>query len=187
MPLVEDDDMIEKVSPATADETLGDAVLSRAAEAGPLGLDAEALDGADDLFAEVRGAVEYQILRCRVVRESLAQLLRDPRARRTPGDAEVQNPPSIMRDHEETVEHPKRKCRHREEVHRGDDFTMIAQEGHPSLGRLRVSRSFAYPAQHGPLRDVEAEHPELAMNARRSPGWVLTYYAEDQIPHFSWS
>src|ERR1035441_5431916 len=86
--LVENDDMIEQVSPATADETLGDAVLPRAAEAGALRLDAEALDSADSLFAEIRGAVEDQIPRRFVVRERLAQLLRDPRARRMLGDAE---------------------------------------------------------------------------------------------------
>jgi hypothetical protein len=118
MPLVEDDDVIEQVPAAVADKALGDAVLPRASEAGPLGLNAEALHCVDDIFAEVRRPVEDQILRCRVVRESLAQLLRDPRAGRMPGDAEVQNPPSIMRDHEETVKHPKGECRHGEEVHR---------------------------------------------------------------------
>ena len=97
MAFVENDDVIEQVSAATTHKAFGNAVLPRAAEAGAFGLDAEALDRVDHLFAEVRGAVEDQILRCRVVRESLAQLLRDPRARRTPCDAEVRNPPSIMR------------------------------------------------------------------------------------------
>ena len=57
------DDMIQQVAATVADEALGDAVLPRAAEAGPLGLDPGALDRADNFFAEVRGTVEDQILR----------------------------------------------------------------------------------------------------------------------------
>jgi hypothetical protein len=104
-----------------------------------------------------------------------------------PGDAEVQNPPSIVSDHEETVEHPKRECRYREEIHRGDDFTMIAEKRRPSSGRLRIPRGLPHPAQHGSLGDREAEHPQLAMNPRRSPRPVLGHHTKDQIPHFSWS
>jgi N-acyl-D-aspartate/D-glutamate deacylase len=40
MAFVEDDDVIEQVSAAVADEAFGNAVLPRAAEAGPFGLDA---------------------------------------------------------------------------------------------------------------------------------------------------
>jgi len=40
MAFVEDDDMIEQVASAVADEAFGNAVLPRAAEAGPFGLDA---------------------------------------------------------------------------------------------------------------------------------------------------
>src|ERR1019366_5311778 len=89
-----------------------------------------------------------------------------------------------MRDHEETVEHPKRECRHREEVHRGDDFTMIAQKSCPSLSRLRVPRSFAHPTQHSALGDVESEHLEFAVDSWRSPGSVLVHHSEDQFAHF---
>jgi hypothetical protein len=52
MPLVENDDVIEQVSAATTHEAFCHAVLPRASEAGPLGLDAEALDRADSFFAE---------------------------------------------------------------------------------------------------------------------------------------
>jgi hypothetical protein len=45
MPFVERDDMIEQVSSAVANEALRNSILPRAAEAGPLGRDAEALDG----------------------------------------------------------------------------------------------------------------------------------------------
>ena len=95
MPLVEHDHMIEQVSPAIADETLRDAILSRTAKAGPLGLDAEALDGAKDLGIEVGGAVENEILRSRVIGKCVPQLLCHPGARRMPGHITVEYAPSV--------------------------------------------------------------------------------------------
>jgi len=87
-----------------------------------------------------------------------------------------------MGDDEEAVDHPKGQRWHGEEVHRGDGLAVIAQKCHPSPCRLRVSWSLPHPAQHRPLRDVETQHPQLAMNAGRSPGRVLGHHAEDQIP-----
>src|SRR6185437_7863886 len=55
---------------------------------------------------------------------------------------------------------------------------------YPSLRRLRAPRRLPHPTQHCPLRDVEAEHPKLAMNPGRSPGPVLRYNAEDELAHF---
>ena len=98
-----------------------------------------------------------------------------------PGDAEVQNPSSIMRDHEEAVEHPKRQSRYREEVRRGDNFTVIAQKSCPSRSWLRAPGSFPHPTQHSALGDVESEHLQFTMNALRSPGRVLGRHSEDQF------
>ena len=58
---VKDDDMIEQVSPAVANEAFCDAVLPRAAECSSFGSYAEALHRIHDFFIEVRSAVEYQI------------------------------------------------------------------------------------------------------------------------------
>ena len=138
MPLVEDNHVIQQVSPTVADEAFCYSVLPRAAEAGPFWLDPKALDGADDLNVEVAPAIEYQILRGGVVREGLAQLMRDPCAGRMPCDAEVQKATAIMRDDEEAVDHPEGESRHGEEVHRGNDLAMVAQECRPALGRLLV-------------------------------------------------
>ena len=68
MPFVEYDDVIKQVPAATANKAFRDSVLPRASEAGPLGLNAEALYGANDCLAEICGAVEDQITRSRIVR-----------------------------------------------------------------------------------------------------------------------
>ena len=61
MSFVEHDDMIEQVASAITHPAFGDAVLPRASEAGSLRFNAEALDGADYLLAEVRRPVEDQV------------------------------------------------------------------------------------------------------------------------------
>ena len=54
----------------------------------------------------------------------------------------------------------------------------------PIACRLRISRRLPHPAQHRPLRDLEAEHPQLAMNSRRSPRPILGHHAEDEFAQF---
>jgi len=49
MLLIEHDDVIKQIPAAAAYEALGNAVLPRTAEAGLLGFDTKALDGADNL------------------------------------------------------------------------------------------------------------------------------------------
>ena len=69
----------------------------------------------------------------RLIRKSLAQLLDDPTAGRMPRDIEVQYAFPVVADDEEAVEHVEGKRRDGEEVHRRDDFTVIAQKSPPAL------------------------------------------------------
>ncbi len=85
----------------------------------------------------------------------------------------MKNPAPVMRDHEKAMEHTKGERRHGEEIHCRDGFTMVAQKRRPSLCRLRVAGRFPHPAQRRALGDVEAEHLQLAVNARRTPGRVF--------------
>ena len=105
MALMENNHMIEQVATTGADPALGHAVLPRTAEAGSLGLDAEALYRADDFLVEIRAAIKDQIPRCGIVRKCLAQLLDHPCARWLPGHIEVKDAPPITSDDEEAVQH----------------------------------------------------------------------------------
>ena len=111
-------------------------------------------------------------------------MLGNPCARRMPGDIAVQDAPSVMRNHEEAVEHPKRERRHGEEVHRRNSFSVINQKCRPPLRRLRASWGLPHPTQHRSLGDIEAEHLQLTMNPWRTPGWVLGHHAEDKFAYF---
>jgi hypothetical protein len=61
---------------------------------------------------------------------------------------------------------------------------MIAQKGRPSLRRLRTPWRSPHPAQDGSLRNIEAKHGQLAVNAWSTPGRVLCYHAEDEFAQF---
>ena len=89
MAFVEHHYLVEQIPAAIADESLGYTVLPRALKTGLFGLDAEALDRADDFVIEVRVAVEDEVSRRGVVGKSFAQLLDHPRARWVFGDVAV--------------------------------------------------------------------------------------------------
>jgi hypothetical protein len=86
----------------------------------------------------------------------------------------------VVRDHKEAVENTECDCRHGEEIHCGNCFAMVAEKRRPSLCRLRISRRFPHPSQNSTLRNVVAEHLQLAMHPRRTPSPVPRYHAEYQ-------
>ncbi len=125
VPLIENDDMIQEVSSTIPDPALGNAVLSRASEAGSFGLNTETLYGAQHLVIEVCGSVKDQIFWRGVVGKCFPQLLRNPSTAWMSGHIAMKNSPSVMRYDEETIENSECERRHDEEIHCGDGLAMI--------------------------------------------------------------
>jgi hypothetical protein len=100
------------------------------------------------------------------------------------GHIAVQNPPPVMRNDEEAIEHAEGERRYGEEIHRRDGLTMVAQKCRPPLCRLRTPWRFPHPTQHGSFGNTKAEHFQLAMNTRRTPSSVLRYHAKNEITQF---
>ena len=98
-------------------------------------------------------------------------------------DIAMQDAPTIVADDKETVEDAERDRGHGEEVHRRNRFPMVAKEGEPTLGRVRISRCSFHPTGDGSLGEIKTEHEEFPMYPRRSPGWVLGNHLEDQLPN----
>ena len=117
VPFIENDHMVEQIAAAITDPALGNAVLPRTSEAGPIGLDAEALHCVDNLFIELCAAIKDQIARSRIVGECLTQLLNNPGASWMPGHIAVKDTPPVMRDNEEAIQHAESQRRDGEEVH----------------------------------------------------------------------
>jgi hypothetical protein len=74
----------------------------------------------------------------------------------------------------------------------GDDANRVLKLGKRTwylsvnLGSIRGSWPMDLPhaARDRCFRDVEAEHLQLAMNARSAPGWVFSHHAEDEFGQF---
>jgi len=94
MLFIENDHMVEQIPAAVANPAFSDTVLPRTSEAGPLGLDAEALYRVDDFFIEVRATVKDQVAGRGVIGEGFPQLLYHPRTRRIPGHIAMQDAPT---------------------------------------------------------------------------------------------
>jgi len=96
-------------------------------------------------------------------------------------DIEVQDAPTIVTDDEEAIERAEGDRRNSEEVHRSNRFPVITEKGKPALGRLRISRCTFHPTRDRSLRDIKTEHEKLAVDAWRSPRWVLSDHPEYQF------
>ena len=181
MMFIEDNYTVEQVAATRAHEAFGNAILPRTLDRGTDGFHPEGVCGFDDFGAKGYIPVEDQVARCGVVRECFTQLLRHPLTCRMLRDVEVQNAPTIMSNHEEAIKHAKGQRGHREEIHRRNGLTVVAEESRPSFRRFGVPRRFVHPVQYGSLRYPKTKHLELAMNARCAPSRVLDNHLEDQF------
>jgi len=102
-----------------------------------------------------------------------------PQACRMLCDIEMQDTPTIVTDDKKAIEHAEGDRRNHEEVHRGNRFPVITEKGKPARGRLRISKLPFHPTRDRSLRDIKTEHEKLAMDAWRSPRWILNDHSED--------
>ena len=100
-----------------------------------------------------------------------------------PGDVKVQNASTIMADDKEAVEHPERDRWNGKEIHGRDGFPVITEKGKPALARPAGPRRSFHPARNGSFGNIKTQHQHLAVDARRTPGWILGDHAEDQLPN----
>ena len=63
-------------------------------------------------------------------------------------------------------------------------FLVILKKRAPTFDGLRISWCPLHPAGDGSLGYLKAQHEQLAVNARRAPGWVLRHHTEDQLSNF---
>ena len=86
-----------------------------------------------------------------------------------------------MAEDEETVEYAESDGGNREEIHRSNGLTVIAEKRQPTFAEFWVSRCAPHPAGDGSFGNVKAEHEEATMKARSTPDRVLRNHLEDQL------
>ena len=105
MTFIEDDHLIQQFPAAAADPTLRESVLPWTSISSPNQLAAQVFEHLCRFSGVLGVSIEDQRARCGVFRESLSNLLRDPRARGMFRGMEVKNLPPAMADYEEAVKH----------------------------------------------------------------------------------
>src|SRR5690348_8802265 len=92
------------------------------------------------------------------VGKCLSHLLCNPEAVRMSGDIEVQNAPSIVSDHKEAIKNAECEGWHREEIHRRDHFTMVAEKYFPSHASIKRLGCTSNPARRlfSPKHQIQA-------------------------------
>ena len=105
MSLAEHDDMVEALASERADEALREGILPRAMRGGEDFLDAHAFDALPKVLAVDAVAIAEEIGGCGVVREGVDELLGGPGGSGMLGDAEVDDPSTMVSEHDENEEH----------------------------------------------------------------------------------
>jgi hypothetical protein len=175
------DDVIQEITAATPYPTLCDSILPRTFERSADTIYPQGSNRCGDFQSILGITIKDDEPRSRSKWKCFSQLLDDPQACRMLGDIEVQDTPTIVTDDEKAIEHAEGDRRNGEEVHRGNRFPVITEKGKPALGWLRISRCPFHPTRDRSLRDIKTEHEKLAMDAWRSPRWVLNDHRENQF------
>ena len=107
-------------------------------------------------------------------------LLYNPKSIGIARHIEMQDLTPVVADNEKAVQNTKRERWDGEKVHRSNGLAMVSEERQPSLHRVWISRGVPDPARDTPLREIETQLEQFAVNARRSLGWILSNHTEDQ-------
>jgi len=73
---------------------------------------------------------------------------------------------------------------HREEIHRGDHFTMVTQKCFPSHASITKPACTSHPARDRSLGDIKSKLQQFTVNPRRTPGRILDDHPENQFAQF---
>ena len=132
MGLTQRDHPIETIAPCRFDPTLSDAILLGRPDARSHNLHARPFQRIH-LAAEFRVPIHDDVLvRARRIWERLAELPAHPFGGRMRGHVEMEDPATVMSDHEKALQQAESHRWHGEEVHGGNGLVVILQEGRPS-------------------------------------------------------
>ena len=95
---------------------------------------------------------------------------------------EVQDPATVVREHDQDKQDPKCRRRNREEVNRDELADVISKKGFPSLRRWTLDG--AQDARNGPFRDIDSKPQQFSMYARSAPQGICGDHVLNQVPDF---
>ena len=129
MSLIQGDDMVQNLPPATSDPSLRKAILPGCIHTCAFRLQTGCCEEAEHLRIELSVPIEEDVTIAARFWECLAQLLDDPFCGGMWRYVAVQNLAPLVLDDKETIQHSARRRRHGEEIEGGDSLVVIREKG----------------------------------------------------------
>ena len=140
--------------------------------------DPHGFDWIHDIFPEDPVAIAQQMTGCCIPRKGFPELLRGPLRGGMSGDSKVEDPASVVSQHQKHIQDLESDGRHRKEVDRNQSLYMIVEEGPPSLRwRLPVADHVLADAR---FADGNAKLEQFAVNPRCAPERVVPTHRTNQ-------
>src|SRR6267143_909288 len=178
MHLAQDNEVVHTLTPDRSDQPFGKAILPGRGWCGRLVPDAHGAQSARDDAAIDPVAIADQVVRSLIPRKCLRYLTCNPFRRRICCDVDPDEVSAAESDDDEGIEQIEADGRDDKQVHGGNLWRVVTQEGPPSLaGR---PPPFDHVLGDARLRDLKPELEQFAVNAWRTPERILHAHPPDQ-------
>src|ERR1700730_8727047 len=178
MHLAQDNDVVHTFTPDRSDQPFGKAILPRRGWCNGLVPDAHGTQSARDDAAIDPVEIADEVVRSLIPRKCLRYLTCNPFRRRICCDVDPDEVSALEPDNDEGIEQVEADGRDDKQVHGGNVWRVVMQEGPPSLaGR---PPPFDHVLGDARLRDLKPELEQFAVNAWRAPKRVLDAHPPDQ-------
>src|ERR1700716_1706529 len=178
MHLAQNNDVVQTFTPDRSDQPFGIAVLPGRGWCGRLVPDAHGAQSARDDAAIDPVAIADEVVRSLIPRKRLRYLTCNPFCRRICCDVDPDEVSAVEPDDDEGIEQVETDSRDDKQVHGGNLWRVVMQEGPPSLaGRPPPFDPVLGDAR---LRDLKPELEQFAVNAWRAPKRIFGAHPPDQ-------
>src|SRR5258707_14331599 len=178
MHLAQDNDVVHTLTPDRSDQLFGKAILPRRGWCGRLVPDAHGAQSARDDAAIDPVPIADEVVRSLIPRKCLRYLTCNPFGRRICCDVDPDEVSAAEPDDDEGIEQVETDSWNNEQVHGGNVWRVVMQEGPPSLaGR---PPPFDHVLRDARLRDLKPELEQFAVNAWRAPKRIFDAHPPDQ-------
>src|SRR5882757_5027526 len=178
MHLAQDNDVVHTFTPDRSDQPFGKAILPRRGWCGRLVPNTHGAQSARDDAAIDPVAIADEVVRSLIPGKCLRDLACNPFRRRICCDVDPDEVSAVEPDDDERIEQVETDGWNNEQVHGGNVWRVVTQEGPPSLaGR---PPPFDHVLGDARLRDLKPEPEQFAVNARRAPKRVFDAHPQDQ-------
>jgi hypothetical protein len=182
MRLAQNNDVVHTLTPDRSDQPFGTAILPGRGWCGRLVPDAHGAQSARDDNAVNSIPISDHIARGHVPRKSLGYLTCNPLRRRVGCDVNPNESSAIKPYNHEAVEHSEANGRDNEQIHSGNLWRVVTQEGSPSLAWRPASLDHVLGDAR--LSDLKPQLEQFAVDARRTPKQILRAHLPDQRAQF---